>query len=144
MRPDTSRALLTCLFVFLVFEWAMHLVGSRLSQSNYPRADRAAFAALSSAGIWIVLLAAFPMALERIGVDPVSPAGLAIMAGAACSALCVRLWFLREIYQLSLIRAAGLWALSRGAAVVTLTAAAVVWAASSAVDAARPLLRIGP
>ena len=136
-----ARLLLLGLCLFLVFEWAAHLIGSRLSRANYPRADRAAFAALSSAGIWIVLLSAFPMVLQETGIDPVGPCGIALTTVAATAGLSVRLWFLREIYQVNLKRAAGLWAASRGTVLLLLGIAVGIWTFGGA---GLPALRIGP
>ncbi len=145
LDPGAARFLLLGLCLFLIFEWAAHLIGSRLSRSNYPQADRAAFAALSSAGIWVVLLSTFPMALRKIGVEPTALIGIALMTLAAAGALSVRLWFLREIYQMNFERAASLWAASRGAAVLLLGAVAAIWTVTDAVGGvALPVLRIGP
>ena len=141
LDPASARLLLLGLCLFLVFEWAAHLIGSRLSRSNYPQADRAAFAALSSAGIWIVLLSAFPMALQKIGVGPTAFVGIALMTLAAAGALSVRLWFLREIYEMNFERAASLWAASRGAAVLLLGVVVAIWTVT---DVSLPVLRIGP
>ena len=63
---------------------------------------------------------------------------------AASAALCVRLWFLREIYEVNLERAARLWAVSRGAAAVLAGVALAVWTVSGAFGGADlPALRIG-
>lgn len=148
-QPGAARLLLLGLCLFLVLEWAAHLIAARISRSNYPQADRAAFAALSSAGIWIILLTAFPMVLQKMGIEPLGALGLALTTVAAAGALCVRLWFLREIYELSppwssaYRRAVTLWAVSRGAAALLLGVAVALWTVS---DVARtlPVLRIGP
>ena len=145
LEPAFAKLLLLGLCLFLAFEWAVHLLGSRVSRANYPQADRAALAALSSAGIWIVLLTSFPMLLERLGVQPLDFAGIAIMTLAAAGALYVRIWFLRGIYEMNLERAARLWAVSRGAAALIVCAVAALYAVSgTAGSAALPLLRIGP
>jgi hypothetical protein len=145
LEPGAARLLLLCLCLFLAFEWAAHLIGSRVSRSNYPQADRAAFAALSSAGIWIILLATFPTVLQGMGLDPLGAFGISLMVVASASGLCVRLWFLREIYETSFERAAGLWAVSRGAAALLVGGAATLWFLSGAVGrAGLPLLSMGP
>ena len=151
LEPGAARFLLLGLCIFLVFEWAAHLIGSRISRSNYPQADRAAFAALSSAGIWIVLLSGFPVALHKMGIDPVGLGGVGLTTAAAAGALCVRLWFLREIYEMSppwpsaYRRAAILWAASRVTALGLLGIAVALWTVSDAVSGVSlPVLRIGP
>ena len=144
LEPETAEVLLVAMGLFLLLEWAAHLVGSRLWRTHYPQADRAAFAALSCAGIWVVLLSTFPMVLQRIGVAPLGFVGIATMTLAAAAALSVRLWFLREIYQTSFERAAALWAVTRGAAAVLAGIALAAWTLSGALGGADlPVLRIG-
>ena len=145
LEPGAARLLLLCLCLFLAFEWAAHLIGSRVSRSNYPQADRAAFAALSSAGIWIILLAAFPTVLREMGLEPLGAVGLSLMVVASASALCVRLWFMREIYEMNFERAVGLWAVSRGAAALLVGVTVALWVLSGAVGrAGLPILSMGP
>jgi len=145
LEPSTSRTLLLALFVYLGFEWIAHFLGSRVRRTPNARPDRAAWAALSSVGIWIALLAVVPFSIRCFGISPSGLPGLLIMTVAAAGALGARLWFLREIYQLKFERAAVLWATTRGTAVVLAGAMLAVYALSSAVGAAAvPMLRVGP
>lgn len=146
LEPAGARTLLLGLCVFLVFEWFAHFLGSRpLWGLRRVRIERAAWAAISSASIWISLLAAVPSALALMGVNPTGPAGLALMALAAGGALALRLWFLREIYELDFDRAATLWALTRGTAALIAFGAAALYALSGAVGRmALPALSISP
>ncbi len=144
LEPSTSRSLLLALFIYLGFEWITHFLGSHVWRTPNARPDRAAWAALSSVGIWIALLAVVPFCMQRVGISPSGILGLLVMTVAALAALAARLWFLREIYQLRLERAAILWAMTRGAAAVIVGAMLALYALSSAVgDGALPMLRIG-
>ncbi len=144
LEPSTSRSLLLALFIYLGFEWITHFLGSRVWRTPNARSDRAAWAALSSVGIWIALLAVVPFCMRRAGISPSGLLGLLVMTAAALAALAARLWFLREIYQLRLERAAILWATTRGAAVALVGAMLALYALSSAVgEGALPMLRIG-
>ena len=66
------------------------------------------------------------------------------MTVAASAALLGRLWFLREIYEIELERAAALWTASRGAAIGIVCVAVAVYAVSSYTGAPVPLMRVGP
>ena len=71
--------------------------------------------------------------------------GLSLMVVASASALCVRLWFLREIYEMNFERAVGLWAVSRGAAALLVGVTVALWVLSGAVGrAGLPILSMGP
>lgn len=119
LEPSGARTLLLGLCAFLVLEWVSHLFGSRsLWGGRSIKFERAAWAAVSSAGIWIALLAAVPFVISLAGLNPLGPAALALMVVAATSALFMRLWFLQEIYDLDFNRAATLWALTRGVAIL--------------------------
>ena len=144
LDPGTSRTLLLALLIFLVFEWLAHFLSSRLSRVRHSGPDRAAWAALSSAGIWIALLAAVPFGLRALAIRPVGCLGIFVVTVAASAALLGRLWFLREIYEIELERAAALWTASRGAAIGIVCVAVTVYAVSSYTGAPVPLMRVGP
>jgi hypothetical protein len=144
LEPATSRSLLLALFIYLGFEWITHFLGSRVWRTPNARPDRAAWAALSSVSIWIALLAVVPFCMRWAGISSSGLIGLLVMTATAFVALAARLWFLREIYQLRLERAAILWAMTRGAAALLVCAMLALYALSSAVgDGALPMLRIG-
>ncbi len=144
LEPATSRSLLLALFIYLGFEWVTHLLGSRVWKTQHARPDRAAWAALSSVGIWIALLAAVPFCMRCVGIAPSGLVGIIVMTVAAVAALAARLWFLREIYHLKFERAALFWATTRGAAAVLVCAMLALYALSSAVGGgAAPMLRLG-
>jgi len=144
LEPATSRSLLLALFIYLGFEWLTHFLGSRVWRTPNARPDRAAWAALSSVGIWIALLAVVPCCLRWMNISPSGLVGLLMMTAAAFVALVARLWFLREIYHLRLERAAILWAMTRGTAAVLVCAVVALYALSSAVSGGSlPMLRIG-
>ncbi len=120
-------------------------VGPRWSRTQAARPDRAAWAALSSAGIWIVMLVGVPKALFGLGVPPAGTAGVLLMTVAAVAGLAGRLWFLREIYEVELERAATLWAASRGAAVLLVCTAVAIYAVSASTGiGASPALSWAP
>jgi hypothetical protein len=145
IQPGIAKALLLGLLVFLVFEWVANFLGSRLWGPRIARADKAAWAALSSAGIWIALLAIAPLAVSGVGAAPVGAAGLTIVILAASCALGVKLWFLREIYEVEFDRAAIMWAASRGAAVlVVLVVATLYVVVGPAGGGAPPTLSLHP
>jgi hypothetical protein len=145
LQPSVARGLLLLLLVFLVFEWAAHLLGSRLWGPRMARADRAAFAALSSAGIWIALLAIVPFVLRGIGLSPVSIVALVVTVLVVAGSLALRLWFIREIYEVEFDRAAVLWAASRGAAVLLVAALLTLYMiAGAATTLAPPSLSLHP
>lgn len=141
-----SRAVLLGLFVFLAFEWLAHFLGSRMGGVRYARPDRAAWAALSSAGIWIAMLALVPLALRGLGLSPLRLLGVLILTITAAGGMFARLWFLREIYEIGLERAASLWTATRGAAIMLVCiAAAAVYAISASVGSGSPpVLSVGP
>jgi len=144
LEPATSRFLLLALFVYLGFEWISHFLGSRVWRTPNARPDRAAWAALSSVGIWIALLAVVPCCLRWMSISPSGLLGILLMTTAAFGALVARLWFLREIYRLGFERAAILWAMTRGAAAVLVCAVVALYALSSAVSSGSlPMVRIG-
>jgi hypothetical protein len=132
IQPGLARVLLLGLCVFLVFEWAAHFVGSRIWGRRLARADRAAWAALSSAGIWIALLAMVPYIVNALGCSPAGIAGMLLNVVAVAGALGVRLWFMREIYEVELDRAALIWVASRGAAVVLVVAMVTLYVVAGA------------
>jgi len=141
-----SRAVLLGLFLFLALEWLAHFVGSRLERVRHARPDRAAWAALSSTGIWIAMLALVPLVFRGTGLSPLGLVGILIITVAAGAGMLARLWFLREIYEIGLERAASLWTATRGAAIVLVCIAAVALYAFSNVDGpgALPALSVGP
>jgi hypothetical protein len=145
LEPGTAGALLLGLCIFLAFECAAHFFGSRLWGERPARLDRAAWAALSSAGIWIALLAVVPPVVRALGLSSIETAGLALLAAAAGGGLLARLWFLREIYELEFERAAAFWAVSRAAAAVLVTVGAALYALSGLLArGALPALGIVP
>ena len=141
-----SRAVLLGLFLFLALEWLAHFVGSRLERVRHARSDRAAWAALSSAGIWIAMLALVPLVFRGTGLSPLGLVGILVITVAAGAGMLARLWFLREIYEIGLERAASLWTATRGAAIVLVCVAAVALYAFTNVDSAGalPALSVGP
>ncbi|MHC5056737.1 MAG: hypothetical protein ACYTKD_18795 [Planctomycetota bacterium] len=144
LEPATSRSLLLALFVYLGFEWITHFLGSRVWRTPNARPDRAAWAALSSVGIWIALLAAVPFGMRCLGIAPSGLFGILVLTMAAAAALAARLWFLREIFQLKLERAAVLWVTTRATAAALVCAMLALYALSSAVGGGPvPMLRIG-
>jgi hypothetical protein len=141
-----SRAVLLGLFLFLALEWLAHFLGSRVERVRHARSDRAAWAALSSAGIWIAMLALVPLVFRGTGLSPLGLVGILVLTVAAGTGMLARLWFLREIYEIGLERAASLWTATRGAAIVLVFVAAVaLYALSDAESAgALPILSITP
>ena len=113
-------------------------VGPRRSRTQAARPDQAAWAALSAAGIWIVMLAGVPEALLGLGVPPAGTAGVLLMTVAAAAGLAGRLWFLREIYEIEIEQAATLWAASRGAAVLLVCTAVAIYAVSASAGSGTP------
>ena len=141
-----SRAVLLGLFVFLALEWLAHFLGSRAWRARHARPDRAAWAALTSAGIWIVMLSVVPAALRELGLSPLGLLGFLILMVAAAGGMLARLWFLREIYEIGFERAASLWTATRGAAIMLACIATVALYAVSNVagSAAPPTLSVAP
>ena len=144
IQPGVARVLLLALCVFLAFEWAAHFLGSRLWGPRLARADRAAWAALSSAGIWIALLAIVPFAVSGLGLSPVGLIALTMMTLSVSGGLGVRLWFIREIYEVEFDRAAVIWAASRGAAVLLVVVAAALYLVVGTHGMAAPTLSVHP
>jgi len=138
LQPGIARALLLGLLLFLVFEWVSHFIGSRVWGPRIARADRAAWAALSSAGIWIALLAAVPYVVAGLGLSPSGFFGLLLACVAVAAALAARLWFIREIYEVHLERAAVMWAASRGAAAVLVVGVLMLYVVADAATGSAP------
>jgi hypothetical protein len=138
LHPGIARGLLLALFLFLLFEWAAHFIGSRWWGPRVARADRAAFAALSSAGLWIALLAIVPFSVRELGLAPTGTTTLVIMVTAVCVTLALRLWFLREIYEVEFDRAVTIWAATRGAAAVLVFAVAALYLLAGSVGEPPP------
>ena len=133
MRADTAVLLLMGLAAFLTFEWTNHYFGAKIWLWPRARADRAAWASLSSTAIWIAVLALAPVATGALRLDAGEPSGIALMAGIALAALAAKLWFLKGIYGVRLARAARLWLVTRGTALALAGAALGVYTLSGAV-----------
>lgn len=113
LNSKGANMALGVIFVFLAIEFLAHLLGSRAWRSHRGDPDRAAYATLSSLAIWIAILTLVPTLISFLGTKPNSIFGIVIILAAVGGGMKLRLWFMREIYELEMSRAASLWLASR-------------------------------